>query len=222
MALDNQFTYTRSIVEGLKDEWLSQSRGYSTYNSIYGEVKIPWIKGLKYRATLGLDFKQDNNGSYTADGVGSENPTTISTASISNSHAYHWNIQNLLSYDNIFAGKHRVNAVALYEADQYTSFSSGTSAKGIPSMAFQFYSLGQSLGELTTSTGNYSQNGLISYMGRVMYEYDNRYMITATIRDDASSVLAKGHQWHTYPAVSAGWNIGNESFMQNISVIDRL
>lgn len=206
----------------LKDKWLSQSRGYSTYNSIYGEVKIPWVKGLKYRTTLGLDFMQDNNGSYTAEGVGSDNATTISTASISNYHTTHWNIQNLLSFDRLFAGKHQINAVALYEADQYTSFNSGTAAKGIPSEAFQFYSLGQSLGEITTNSGGYSQNGLISYMGRIMYEYNNKYMITATIRADASSVLAVGHQWHTYPAISAGWNIKNESFMQNISIIDRL
>jgi len=47
-------------------------------------------------------------------------------------------------------------------------------------------------------------------------------MLTATIRADASSVLASGYKWHTYPAVSAGWNIRNESFMQNIPVIDRL
>ncbi len=222
MTLDNQFTYTRSVVEGLEDEWLSQNRGYSTYNSIYGEVKVPWIQGLKYRFTLGLDFMQDNNGSFTAQGVGSDNPTTISTASISNYHNYHWNVQNLLSYDHLFAGKHRVNAVALYEADQFTSFNSGTAAKGIPSNAFQFYSLGQSLGEITTNPGGYSQNGLISYMGRVMYEYDNRYMLTATVRADASSRLAEGHKWHTYPAVSVGWNIGNESFMDNISFIDKL
>jgi TonB-linked SusC/RagA family outer membrane protein len=222
MPLDDQFTITRSVVEGLKDEWLSQSRGYSTYNSIYGEVKIPWIEGLKYRVNLGLDFMQDNNGNYTAEGIGSNNPTTESTASISNYHTYHWNIQNLINYDRIFAGKHRVNAVALYEADQYTNFNSGTSAKGIPSQAFQFYSLGQSLGEITTSTGGYSKTGLISYMGRVMYEYSNKYMLSASIRADASSRLAKGHKWHTYPAISVGWNIKNESFMQNISVIDRL
>jgi TonB-linked SusC/RagA family outer membrane protein len=222
MPLDDQFTYTRSIVEGLKDNWLSQSRGYSTFNSIYGEVKVPWIQGLKFRTTLGLDFMQNNNGSYTADGIGSNNPTTISTASISNSHAYHWNIQNLLSFDRTFAGKHRVNAVALYEADQYTTFSSGTAAKGIPSNSFQYFSLGQSLGEITTSNGSYSQNGIISYMGRVMYEFSNRYMLTATVRADASSRLAQGHKWHTYPAVSAGWNIKNESFMQNIAVIDRM
>jgi len=222
MTLDNQFTYSRSVVEGLENEWLSQGRGYSTYNSIYGEVKVPWIQGLKYRFTLGLDFMQDNNGNFTAQGVGSDNPTTISTASISNYHTYHWNIQNLLSYDHLFAAKHQVNVVALYEADQFTTFNSGTSAKGIPSNAFQFYSLGQSLGEIITNPGGYSQNGLISYMGRVMYEYDNRYLLTATIRADASSRLAKGHKWHTYPAVSVGWNIGNESFMENISVIDRL
>jgi len=227
MPLDDQFTFTRSVVEDLKDEWLSQTRGYSTYNSLYGEVKIPGIQGLKYRATLGLDFMQENNGSYTAEGVGSNNPTTISTASNNNSHSYHWNIQNLINYDRVFAGKHRVNAVALYEAEQYTYFSSGTSAKGIPSAAFQYYSLGQSVGEITTSipsfpSGGYTQSGLISYMGRVMYEYSNRYMMTVTVRADASSRLAKGHQWHTYPAVSVGWNIKNESFMQNIAVIDRL
>ncbi len=222
MPLDEQFTYTRDIIEGLQDEWLSQSRGYSTYNSLYGEVKIPRIEGLKYRVTFGLDFRQNNNGSYTAEGIGSSNPTTESTASISNSHNFHWNIQNLLSYDHIFAGKHRVNAVALYEAEQSNYFDSGTSAKSIPSMYFQYYSLGQSLGEIIASNGSYSQSGLISYMGRVMYEYSNRYLLTATVRSDASSRLAEGHKWHTYPAVSVGWNIKNESFMQNISVIDRL
>lgn len=222
MALDNQFTYTRSIIEDLEDKWLSQTRAYSTFNSIYGEFKFPWIQGLRYRFTLGADFMQDNTGNYTGTGVGSDNPTTVSTASINNVHSYHWNIQNLLSYDRILGGKHRVNAVALYEADQFTSFNSGTSAKDIPSDAFQFFSLGQSLGEIITSTGSYSQSGLISFMGRVMYEYNNRYMLTATVRSDGSSRLAEDHKYVTYPAVSAGWNIKNESFMQNITSIDRL
>ena len=227
MPLDDQFTITRSVVEGLKDQWLSQSRGYSTYNSVYGEVKIPGIEGLKYHVNLGLDFMQDNNGSYTGEGIGSNNPTTESTASIGNSLAYHWNIQNLINLDRTFADKHRVNAVVLYEADQFTSFTSGTSAKGIPSPDFQFYNLGQSVGEITVNNGGYTpggymQTGLISYMGRIMYEYSNKYMLTATVRSDASSRLAKGHKWHTYPAVSAGWNIKNESFMQNITAIDRL
>lgn len=222
MPLDEQFTITRDIVEGLGDEWLSHNRGYATYNSVYGEVKIPWIEGLRYRATLGLDFTQSNNGSYTGEGINSSNPTTESTASISNYHSYHWHIENLFTYDRIFNDKHRVNVVGLYEADQITNFNSGTNAKGIPNEAFQYYSLGQSIGEITTNPGGYTQTGLISYMGRLMYEYEDKYMLTTTVRSDASSRLAEGYQWHTYPAISIGWNIGNEPFMKNVRAINRL
>jgi TonB-linked SusC/RagA family outer membrane protein len=55
-----------------------------------------------------------------------------------------------------------------------------------------------------------------------MYSYDNKYMLSATLRSDGSSRLAKGHQWHTYPAISAGWNIGNENFMKDVSWVDAL
>jgi hypothetical protein len=59
-------------------------------------------------------------------------------------------------------------------------------------------------------------------MGRVMYAFDNRYMLSATVRSDGSSRLASGHQWHTYPAVSAGWNIHNESFMEGVEFVNSL
>ena len=59
-------------------------------------------------------------------------------------------------------------------------------------------------------------------MGRVMYSYDNKYMISAALRSDASSRLAPGHKWHTYPAVSVGWNIARESFMENVKWVDNL
>jgi hypothetical protein len=59
-------------------------------------------------------------------------------------------------------------------------------------------------------------------MGRAMYSYDNRYMVSVAVRSDGSSVLAEGKKWHTYPAVSAGWNIGNESFMEAIPQINAL
>jgi TonB-dependent starch-binding outer membrane protein SusC len=223
MPLDVQYVYTKGIVENLKDQWLSLTRGYATYNSMYGEVKAPWIDGLKYHVNLGLDFVQSNSGNYTAEGIGSSTPDTPSTASISNSHSYHWMVENLLTYDHTFAQKHRINAVAMYSAEQRTYFSSGSSAKNIPSEDFQFYSLGQSLAtDITTSAGTYTQTGLISYMGRVMYSYDDRYMLTATIRSDAASVLAKGHKWHTYPAVSAGWNIKNENFMKDVTWLGQL
>lgn len=224
MPLDETWVYSREILDSLKDQWLSETRELGTYNTLYGEVKIPWVEGLKYRINVGLDYRQRNGGSYTGEGINNSNPTTVSTASISNSHTYHWVIENLLTYDRTFAGKHHLNVLALYSAEQNKYTRSAMSAKDIPSDAFQFYNLGQAAGDITIDPDDqvYQLSGLMSWMGRIMYSYNDRYMLMATVRSDASSRLAEGHKWHTYPAVSAGWNIGNESFTNGISWLNML
>lgn len=223
MPLDEQWTYSREIIDNLGDKWIDQGKAYGSYNTIFGEVKIPGIEGLKYHINLGGNFRMNNTGTYTGEGVFSSNPTTVSTGSVSNSLTTSWVIENLLTYDRTF-GKHRVNAVGMYSADQTLWNISQVAAKDIPADAFQFYNLGRAAGEITVDPNNqgYQLSGMMSWMGRVMYSYDNRYMLSATIRSDASSRLAPGHQWHTYPAISAGWNIKNESFMKDIALIDLL
>lgn len=226
MAADDQYVFTKDVVEQLKDndQWLNETRGFASYNAIYAEVKAPFIDGLKYRVNLGLDYIQSNNGAYTGQGVGNVNASTISSASVDNRYSYHWTIENLLSYDHTFAGKHTVNAVALYSSEQSKFNRSNMSAQDIPADAFEFYNLGRAAGQITIDPANqdYQLWGLTSVMGRVMYSYDNRYMLSATVRSDASSRLAEGHKWHTYPAISVGWNITNESFMQGISWLNNL
>jgi TonB-linked SusC/RagA family outer membrane protein len=222
MPLDDQFVWTRDVLEDLEDDYLSETRSFSTRNLLYSELKVPGIEGLKYRINLGLNFVQINDGNYTATGVGNRNATTESTASIANSHNYNWTVENLLTYDRLFAGKHQINLVAMYSAEQTKYNRSSVNAKNIPVNAFQFYSLGDALGEIQVNKGTYSLRGLTSWMGRAMYSYDNRYMISAAVRSDGSSVLAEGEKWHTYPAVSLGWNIGNESFMDNIAAVNAL
>lgn len=224
MPLDEPWTATRDIIEGVQDQWLNETRAYATYNSLYGEVSVPWVEGLKYRVNLGLDYRQSNGGAYTGEGINSTNPTTPSTASISNSHTYHWVVENLLTYDRTFAGKHHINVTGLYSAEQNRFHRSAMAARDIPADAFQFYNLGQALGEITIDPEGqvYELWGLMSWMGRVMYSYDDRYMLSATLRSDGSSRLATGHKWHTYPAISAGWNIGREAFMRDVSFIDML
>ena len=226
-GLGDNYVLTKERIDSLNDQglWLNETRGFATYNAVYGEVKIPWVEGLRYRVNLGLDFIQSNNGNFTGQGVNAVNPTTPSTAGISNSQTYHWTVENLLTYDHTFAQKHNVNITALYSSEQQKYNSSSISAKNIPSDAFQFYNIGQANAtDITVDPNNQSYNlwGLMSWMGRVMYSYDNRYLVSATLRSDASSRLAPGHQWHTYPAVSAGWNIANESFMRNVSWVNSL
>lgn len=224
MPLDDQWLSSREVIENLGDKWIDQNRAFGSYNTLYAEVKIPWIEGLKYRANVGLNFRMSNGGSYTGEGVFSTTKTTPSTATISNSHTTNWTMENLITYDRFFAEKHQLNVVGMYSAEETKYNRSQVSARDIPSDAFQFYNLGHADGEFTINPDNqdYQLSGLMSWMGRVMYAYDNRYMISTTFRSDASSRLAEGHKWHSYPAVSVGWNISNESFMDDVSYIDQL
>ncbi|SFU90547.1 SusC/RagA family TonB-linked outer membrane protein [Pontibacter akesuensis] len=226
MPLDETWVYTRDMLEegGLDDLWLSQTRAFATYNTIYGEVQIPGVEGLKYRANLGLNFRQSQGGAFTAAGINAVDPNTLSTASVSNAQTTNWTLENLLTYDRTFAGKHNVNLVGLYSSSQEQYDRSRIAGRDIPSNAFQFYNIGQAAEEITVNPGDqqYYQWGLLSWMGRAMYSYDDRYMISATVRSDGSSRLAPGYKWNTYPAVSVGWNIARESFMENVGLIDML
>ncbi len=217
------WVYTRDIVEANKDRMLSQTKGFGSYNTIYGEVKIPGVEGLKYRVNVGLNFRTSTGGSYTGQGINNTSETNPSSASVSNSLTTNWAIENLLTYDRNFANKHQINAVAMYSAEQTLYNQSRMTAKGVAEN-FQWYNLGMTDGERSILPGDqqYQKSGLLSYMGRVMYSYDSRYMISATVRSDGSSRLASGHKWHTYPAVSAGWNIRKENFMQNVYWLDNL
>jgi TonB-dependent starch-binding outer membrane protein SusC len=224
MPADEQWTYSEDIINSLGDKWIDQTRAFASYNSIYGEFKIPYVEGLKYRVNLGLNYRQSNLGQYQGEGVFQTNASTVSQATIGNSHTTSWAIENLMTYDHTFAMKHQVGIVALFSTEQNNYNSSRISAKDIPADAFQFYNLGRAAGEITINPDNqgYSVSGLESYMGRVNYSYDNRYMLMASFRRDGSSRLAPGHKWVSYPAVSVGWNLHNESFMKGITMIDQL
>ena len=98
-------------------------------------------------------------------------------------------------------------------------------ALNIPSDHFQYWNLGQaSKDDVTVDPGDqrYEEWGLKSFMGRVMYDYDSRYMLSVALRSDGSSRLSPGYKWHTYPAISVGWNISKEDFIQKISWVNNL
>ena len=222
LPADDQSVVTRETVKRDKNVWLNENKGIGSYNTLFAEVKCPWVEGLSYRINVGLNFRSSKGGNFTGTGVNNKDANAINSAGISENQTRNWTVENLLSYDRTFAEKHNINAVAMYSAEQTTYESTGASAQGIPADYFQYYALDKATGEVNLNNYSYWQSGLISWMGRVMYSYDNKYMISAALRSDASSRLAKGHQWHTYPAISAGWNIARENFMEDFTWLDNL
>ncbi len=222
LPADDQIVVTKETVKRDKDVWMSENKGIGTYNTLFAELKCPWIEGLTYRINVGLNFRSSKSGSFTGTGINNKDANAVNSGSIYENQTRNWAVENLLTYDRTFAEKHNLNVVAMYSAEQTTYEQTGASAQEIPADYFQYYALDKALGQANLTGYNYWQSGLVSWMGRVMYSYDNKYMISAALRSDASSRLAKGHQWHTYPAVSAGWNIARENFMENLKWIDNL
>ena len=215
LPADDQVVVTRETVERDKDVWLSENTGFGSYNTLFAELKCPWIEGLSYRVNVGLNIRTSKQGGFTGTGINNKDANAVNSGSVYENQTRNWAVENLLTYDRVFAEKHNLNVVAMYSAEQTRYEQSGASAQEIPADYFQYYALDKATGQSNLTGYGYNQSGLMSWMGRVMYSYDNKYMISAAVRADASSRLAPGHKWHTYPAVSAGWNIAREEFMES-------
>ncbi|MDN3583114.1 SusC/RagA family TonB-linked outer membrane protein [Mucilaginibacter flavus] len=132
-----------------------------------------------------------------------------------------WNWKEYLTYNHTFAKKHNITAAAGYELNEgnYNSMSAGTNtflSNDLPTL-----NLGGA--KIPTIGENKSSNTLQSFYARAIYDYDNRYSLTATIRSDRSSNFAQGHQTGYFPSAAIGWTISNESFMSGIkSVADNV
>ena len=209
-----------------EDAVLDRRRRMRTYNTFYGEVQI--INGLKYRFNAMADLRQDNYDNYRAantilTGV-SSTPYLSNTASVSDGEAWNYDIYHQLTYDKKIAEKHRINLTGLFEVQEGESTNTSFSGTGIPADYVQNTNAAQYASTITAPAGgnNYSRSGLISYMARLNYTFNEKYNLTATYRRDASSRLSEGNKWTDYPALAASWNASEESFLKGVSWISNL
>ena len=223
LGSDDIFVLTKDVIKENEEQWRQDTNTLATYNSLFGEIECPWLQGLKYRINLGLNYRGTQVGGFTGKGFNSVNEKELSSASMQNQTYKNYAVENVLSFDRTFNDKHQLNLVGMFSAEQTRYTQTYMSGRNVPDY-FQYYNIGAATQDVTVNPdwNNYWQAGLLSWMGRVMYSYDNRYMISAAVRADASSRLASGHQWHTYPALSLGWNIAREKFMENLNWIDNL
>lgn len=201
---------------------LARNRRLRTFNTLYTEVQI--MDGLKYRLNVGLNYEQSNGNSYNGPltYTNTAQVQSSSNANVSNSETWNYNIQHLLTYNRTFAQKHRIDFTGLFEVIKDHFQNSGFNVTGVPADYIQSSNFGLASGQPTVSAGSFSETGLLSYMGRLNYGYDNRFNLTATVRVDGASQLSPGYQYFTYPAFGLGWNVHNENFMKNVSFISNL
>ncbi|MFC0772952.1 SusC/RagA family TonB-linked outer membrane protein [Terrimonas alba] len=198
------------------------------------EYKIPFVQGLSVKATysknfdnnyiktfakkqLLYDFKKTgpNNLIYTDELIGSVKSGDPGSEYLGNEYrkwnAYQFNGQ--VNYDHTF-GKHTIGVLAAYEQyEQDFNFFSMYRYNFPLFPSDQFFAASANNADWSTS-GNESQDGRLSYIGRINYDYDSKYLFSASVRRDGSVKFAPNKRWGWFPSVSAGWVISNEDFFE--------
>lgn len=143
-------------------------------------------------------------------------------ASLNETASDFWRTQweNTLSYEMPQSGLSKLNALVGMTViqDRFSTQSRSGSGFFVNDIKSANYSLMHDISQLVTNPVNVTENGWLSFFGRVNYSYDEKYLFSATLRSDASSKFGKDNRWGFFPSFSAGWNISEEDFFQNSSV----
>ncbi|WP_242696162.1 SusC/RagA family TonB-linked outer membrane protein [Longitalea luteola] len=200
-----------------------ESKEEKTLLTGLAEVKI--LKGLIYTLSISGQKEQTTrnvyNNVYSGQAVGA------------NGRAYRGSYENtkqviesFFNYDKSF-GRHNIKLLGGYSWQQdRIGDGFGVSTQGYTNDLLTFYNMYVSnpfiVGNIKFDTAVISTLRLISYYGRINYQFDDKYLIQVSLRNDGSSAFGKNNRWGYFPAVSAGWRITQESFMSNQRIFDDL
>lgn len=183
-----------------------------------GYVDVDIYKGFKYKFLIGVDMNYGTTDSYSPMfDAGDFSVSTFADISQSRSTFFSPLISNQFTYSGTF-GKHTIDALAVIE--QQTSLSSNLTGSGRNLLTNDVRVLQGVQNQVTN--GNKTEYALISYIGRVNYDYDQKYLLSASIRRDGGSRFGPGNKIGYFPAFSAGWRISEESFLQTAGALSDL
>jgi iron complex outermembrane receptor protein len=183
----------------------------------YGKAELEIISGLKATANASYEYGSWQDYYYIPMRMDLVNPNAADNNGRRElSDTYRKQIETYLTYEKKFADRHNVNVMAGYSYQDLMSEGFSASRRTFATDEFLWNNLGAGTdakqGDVASSK---SSSKLASFFARANYNFDHRYMLTATIRRDGSSKFGANNKWGTFPSVSAAWRISEESFMQN-------
>ncbi len=198
---------------------------YRATGNVFAEVSF--LKYLKFKASFGADysiFEQTNYSPATPSSGG--RPITLSSFGSSKNINPDYLAEYTLNFDKTFREKHRVNALLGYtfQESRYSYLYAGRSGnfvqnvQGLDDQIFTPIDISQ----ISNAAGEGVGRRLASYIGRLNYDYDGRGFLTFSIRRDGSSNFAPKNKFATFPAVSAGWRLTKEPFLNNVTWLNEL
>jgi TonB-linked SusC/RagA family outer membrane protein len=205
------------------------TRTQNSSQGLFGDVyiQVEPIKGLKFRSSIGLNYNSDQSHGYLPVyhlSIYSFNDTARVAQAMGSGRTIQFD--NLLSYDFKVAGAHSFSVMA----GSSSLKSKGSNMYGsnwglrVSDINFAYLSVAQNrtVANYMSLTGEPYESALMSYFGRLQYNFREKYLLNLTFRADGSSRFAQGHRWGYFPSVSTGWVASSEDFMRNITWLDYL
>ena len=185
-------------------------------SNLFGEYNI--LPSLKFRSSLGLDYLFTDLRSvspYWARGIDINSPLSVFEG---RNNTYNWVAEQTLNYDKQF-GKHRVNAVGGFSAQNVRIRSMLASANGSVTNALD--QLGNNP-NFSSISGGVSDQALISQFVRANYSFQDKYLFTGTVRRDGSSRFGGNNKYGIFPSASVGWRLSEENFLKDNHTVSDL
>lgn len=208
---------TNPLVDDVEGAIKDNTKGTRFFGSLYANWNI--TKDLLFRTTLGVDAQNSRRGYYcSANSLDGEGKDSKSLKEHTIQSGITW--ENILTYSKIL-GEHDFQIMGgtstIYKSKEYTL----ASGKGQTYGGNIYHNLASNTKEVMIDSYLQEEN-LASFFGRVNYKFMDRYILTASLRADGSSLLASGHKWGYFPSVALAWRMNEEAFLKNIDNLSNL
>ncbi|WP_373802031.1 SusC/RagA family TonB-linked outer membrane protein, partial [Bacteroides heparinolyticus] len=192
-------------------------KSWTVIGNVYGELEI--VKGLKFKSSFGAEIRRNEYKSFVpVYFVSNSQKNEESSLSKTHVNGNYYTFENTLTYIKTLAEKHSLNVLIGYTNEWGKRETLGLSGHDFIGEAPNLHYIDATLNKnKITGTNNATDYGLISYLGRLHYEFDNRYLLTASIRRDGSSKFSKDNRWGNFPSFALGWRIDNEKFFKSLN-----
>ncbi|MDI9872334.1 TonB-dependent receptor [Flectobacillus roseus] len=213
----NDALLTNPLAEIVPGAQVDNTKKYRIFNSIYTEVKL--MEGLKYRVNFGPDFTLSRWGRFIGAQTNARKGGDAQASTQSN-FGFNWTLENIINYSKTIQ-KHNFNVTLLHsiQRDRYENYASNV--QGVPAETQQFYNLGNASSVLGVGS-NLTEWTINSIMARINYDYNDKFLVTLTMRRDGSSRFGVNSKYGNFPGVAVGYNISNEPFLKSVQWLDLL
>ena len=186
--------------------------------NLFADWKI--APGLSYRLNTSLSERNVDSGSYL--GINhTTGATTQGKATLSQSDYFDYLVENILNYSTKIGDDHKIDATLMQSVNYITWKSLGITGTGFSNDDLSYHAIGSAI-EHGVPTYQLSERKMLSLLGRVRYNYKDRYLFTAAVRVDGSSVFGPGNKYGVFPSASFAWRVNEEEFMKNMEWISNL